>query len=88
MSYDRIPKTKVVHSETKDAWNVIGTMLGNKYKIARVPYYEEDSDNFKVANAAWKKEAEKDAKFISECFNNREAIDKFVLSHTKRVRND
>jgi len=30
--------TKVSHSESKDAWNVIGTSLGRKYKIARIPY--------------------------------------------------
>ena len=31
-------KTKVVHSQTKSAYNVVGTSLGNKYKIARIPY--------------------------------------------------
>ena len=31
-------KTKVVHSQSKTAWNVVGTMPGCKYKIARVPY--------------------------------------------------
>lgn len=30
-------KTKVVHSESKLAWNVVGTQCGRKYKIARVP---------------------------------------------------
>ena len=31
-------ETQVVHSQSKSAWNVIGTRLGGKYKIARVPY--------------------------------------------------
>jgi hypothetical protein len=30
--------TKVKHSLSKSAWNVIGTNIGGKYKIARVPY--------------------------------------------------
>ena len=31
-------KTEVKHSQSKNAWNVVGTGLGEKYKIARVPY--------------------------------------------------
>ena len=31
-------KTKVVHSQSKNAWNVVNTELGGKYKIARIPY--------------------------------------------------
>jgi len=85
MSFDRIPKTKVVHSESKKAWNVIGSSLGSKYKIARVPYCHDESEwSNKHLNSMWEKEAEKDAKFISECFNNREAISDFVLNVTKR----
>ena len=35
-----IPKitTRVVYSKKNFAWNVVGTQLGAKYKIARVPY--------------------------------------------------
>ena len=29
---------KVKHSATKSAFNVVGTVLGGRYKIARVPY--------------------------------------------------
>lgn len=29
---------KVKHSESKDAWNIIGTNLGGRYKVARLPY--------------------------------------------------
>lgn len=31
-------KWTVKHSESKTAWNVIGTVLGGKYKVARCPY--------------------------------------------------
>lgn len=31
---------RVMHSESKDAWNVVGTVLGGKYKIARCPYVD------------------------------------------------
>lgn len=31
-------KTEVKHSVNNSAWNVVGTKLGGKYKIARVPY--------------------------------------------------
>lgn len=37
-------KTLIKHSESKNAWNIIGTKLGGKYKIARVPY-------IKIANS-------------------------------------
>ena len=60
-------KTKVVHSESKTAWNIIGTELGSKYKIARVPYIEiKDS---KMLTQMQKDEAFKHAEFISFCFN-------------------
>lgn len=60
-------RTKVVHSESKDAWNVVGVDLGGKYKIARVPY-------FVIVNSAVLSEREKQvafehAVFISTCFN-------------------
>ena len=60
-------KTKVVHSLSNKAWNVIGTNLGGKYKIARVPYLEiEDSEILTTQN---KHEALVHAQFISQCFN-------------------
>lgn len=60
-------KTKVAHSETKPAWNIIGTTMGGKFKIARVPYLVTDDD---FINAKEKKEAYEHAQFISMCFNN------------------
>lgn len=61
-------KTKIKHSEKKSAWNVIGTKLGGKYKIARVPYVKvEDSTFITECNSL---EAKKHAEWISFCFNN------------------
>ena len=64
-------KTRVIHSQTKSAWNVVGTMPGSKYKIARVPYVcisiEKGSD---IQRA----EAFEHATFISHCFNNSDYI--------------
>jgi hypothetical protein len=51
------------HSESKDAFNVIGTALGGKYKIARCPYHV-----IKYApelNKRDKQEAEANAKLIA-----------------------
>lgn len=31
-------KCKIKHSESKSAWNVVGTMSGGRYKLARFPY--------------------------------------------------
>jgi hypothetical protein len=59
-------KTKVVHSESKDAWNVVGTDWGGKYKIARIPYLVTGNDILDTKNKA---EALEDALFISNCFN-------------------
>ena len=38
-------KIKVVHSQSKSAWNVVCTELGHRYKIARVPYVKCKDDN-------------------------------------------
>ena len=61
-------KTKVSHSESKTAWNVIGTSLGRKYKIARIPYLVIEGSE--VMSMIEKSEALKHAQFISFCFNN------------------
>ena len=64
-------KTKVVHSLTKTAWNVVGCDLGCKYKIARVPYvtsYDEETNEIN------ENEAFEHACFISHCFNHSEHI--------------
>lgn len=64
-------KTKVIHSQSKPAWNVVGTKLCGKYKIARVPYVVTNNDE---VNEIEKKEAFEHAEFISYCFNNSEKI--------------
>ena len=56
-------RTKAVHSQSKLAWNVIGTELGLKYKIARVPYEQCDND---ILNTRWKHEALEIAMHISK----------------------
>ena len=59
-------ETKVAHSESKPAWNVVGTKLGGKHKIARVPYVPSlDEEIYPPDKAVAKKHAE----FISFCFN-------------------
>lgn len=69
-------ETKVVHSQSKSAWNVIGTKLGGKYKIARIPYLiVEDSEILTTRN---KHTALVHAQFISQCFNNSDKILKVI----------
>jgi len=43
-------RTKVVHSTSKLAWNIVGTKLGGKYKIAIVPYVPSDDKDVNEAN--------------------------------------
>lgn len=65
--------TEVKHSQSKSAWNVVGTELGCKYKIARVPYdIVESSEIMTTRN---KNQAMEHALFISWCFNNQERIE-------------
>ena len=64
-------KTKVVHSKTKPAWNIIGAKLGGKYKIASVPYVVPTS--IEVLDKT-RDEALEHAEFISQCFNNSDRI--------------
>lgn len=65
-------KTKVKHSESKNAWNVIATSLGRKYKITRIPYLRIPGN--KVLSDIRKTEAFEHAEFISFCFNNSDDI--------------
>lgn len=65
-------KTKVVHSQSKTAWNVIGVQSGGKYKIARIPYLVvNDSEILTTKN---KYEVLVHAQFISQCFNHSDRI--------------
>lgn len=67
-------KTKVVHSKSKDAWNVIGTCPGGRYKFARVPYvgprsYKDISESCEILITREKAEALELAIFISDAIN-------------------
>ena len=64
-------KTKVVHSESKSAWNVVSTKIGSKHKIARVPYIVIGN---KTIDKKEKEEALHHAEFISKCFNRSDVI--------------
>lgn len=66
-------KTKVKHSESKSAWNVVGAQTGCKYKIARVPYDKIEGDE--ITTTRNKAEALEHAMFIRFCFNNTSLID-------------
>lgn len=63
--------TRVVHSKTQSAWNVIGATLGAKLKIARCPYVICGDDFVDSKN---REEAFEHAQFISYCFNNSQEI--------------
>lgn len=69
-------ETKVVHSQSKPAWNVVGTKLGRKYKIARCPYVPSDTDE--LMHARESKEAFELATFISKCLRNAEEISRLM----------
>lgn len=64
-------KTKVVHSLSNPAWNVVGVRLGGKFKIAIVPYIVVEDNDVTEIN---RNEAREHADFISHCFNNSEII--------------
>jgi len=64
-------KTRVVHSQTKAAWNVVCETPGRKYKIARVPYGATERLGSEEMERI---EAFSHAAFISWCFNNSDKI--------------
>ncbi len=68
-------KTKVVHSQSKPAWNIVGTGLSGKFKIARIPYLVTTND---IINTKEKSEALLHAEFLSKCFNKSDEIIKLL----------
>ena len=64
-------KTKVVHSKSKPAWNIVGITLNAKYKIARIPYNLSDDENIVKRE---RDEAYEHAIFIAHCFNHSGSI--------------
>jgi len=65
-------ETKIIHSTSINAWNIVNTKLGGKYKIAIIPYLLIDTDD--ISTEIQKSEALRHAKFISECLNNSKNI--------------
>lgn len=63
---------KVKHSESKSSWNVIGTVIGLRYKIARCPYMV--TNNLKNINERERKEQEANAKLIAAAPDLLEAL--------------
>lgn len=74
-------KVEVVHSKSKDAWNIIGISLGNKHKIARIPYLV--TETIAELNNREQNEALLHAEFISICFNNSQAICQLLTDKNK-----
>jgi hypothetical protein len=70
-------KTKIIHSKSKPAWNIIGTKIGGKYKIASVPYVP--SESVEVIDLT-RDEALEHAEFISSCFNKSDSIMELISS--------
>jgi len=62
----------VKHSESKDAFNIIDTKIGGKYKIARVPYLV--TETMENVNKREKTEAEQHAKLIASAPEMLEAL--------------
>jgi len=54
---------EIKYSESKDAFNIVGTIVGGHYKIARIPYLVTKS--LIEVNRREKQEAEANAKLIS-----------------------
>jgi len=53
----------IKHSISKDAFNIVGTVLGGNYKIARIPYLR--TETLEDVNEKEKLEAENNAKLIA-----------------------
>ena len=62
--------TKVVHSKSKNAWNVVGDEVGGCFKYCRVPYIVlEEAQYSEELNTVNKYGALRRAKFISNAIN-------------------
>jgi len=69
---------EVKHSQSKSAFNIVGTVLGSKYKIARCPY--STFENNKILSEKEKRECEANALLMSEAPNLLKALQNMVLS--------
>lgn len=64
---------KVVHSLSKPAWNVVGTVWGGRFKLARFPYTA--GTGCEAFDTREKAAALEMAEFFVWCLNNREHIE-------------
>ena len=67
-------KWEIKHSESKDAFNICGTLVGGKYKIARIPYLVTKS-SIKLTEKD-KKNAQYDAQLIAHAPEMLEMLEK------------
>ena len=64
-------KVKIKHSKSIHAWNIVSMLsTGTKYKIAIIPYYQNDKRGNDVLIIKAKAEALEHAEWICFCFNN------------------
>ncbi len=68
-------KWRVKHSQTKEAFNIIGSVAGGKFKIARCPYINQPTLS-KEWNDKEKEEAKADALLISKAPEMLEMLNK------------
>lgn len=62
-------KCKLQHSKSKTAWNVVGAVLGARYKIASFPYLNS-SDYSEEFNNKEMDEQKQNALLFIEAYNN------------------
>ena len=70
-------KWRLKHSESKNAWNIIGTELGGKYKLARVPYLKVD-EMYVDTNVVRERIAHLDALLMSRAPEMLEMLERLV----------
>lgn len=66
----------IKHSESKDAFNIVGTVVGGHYKIARIPYLVTES--LIEVNRREKLEAQYNSKLISKAPELLELLNQFL----------
>ena len=71
---------EVKHSESKSAWNVVGTVAGTKYKLARIPYVTDPRMTDEL-NENERKEALMIARFIAKCLQSASYINNLPLDY-------
>jgi hypothetical protein len=62
-------KVKIEHSKSIYAWNILSMSTGTKYKIAIIPYSQNNKKGNGFLNIKAKAEALEHAEWICFCFN-------------------